>query len=121
MLVGLPYLILFPMAAFSAGPNDCGQEIWAMYLLFGTPFPACFLAIWKRAFAGLWLLAVGVYWPIAWLYERAFMIGRHLPQPTVTTTLGSSALVSIPFVLVGTFAIATRNWPKLLEREQSLY
>jgi hypothetical protein len=37
------------------------------------------------------------------------------------TTLGGSALVSIPFVAVGVFAIATRNWPRLLGREQFFY
>jgi hypothetical protein len=102
---------------FTIGINDCLQEILAITFAFATPFPALILAIWKRLFAGVWLIFAGCYLPYGMLAERTYMIQvRHFPdQSTVLQTIQFSLRASLPLIGLGLFFVITDRlkWPRL--------
>jgi hypothetical protein len=103
---------------FTIGLNDSYQEILAITIGLMTPLPVCILALWKRLFAGLWLIFAGCFFTYGMVAQRTYMIvERHFPdQPTVEQVIKSSLPVSLVLVALGLFAVITDRlkWPKLL-------
>ena len=101
ILGGLWSCSRYAFGMFVAGENDSFPEFLALTLAFATPLPACVLALWRRMPAGIWLIAVGCYFPLGMLFQRLFMIYvRHFPdQDSVSQTL----LFCLPYssVLIG--------------------
>jgi hypothetical protein len=102
------------------GANDSALAVWAVAFAFAVPAPACVLALWQRAIAGIFLIAASCYLTFSAVVERAYLIEvRHFPnQPSLKDTiLGSFQLAWIP-AAIGLFATVTGllKWPEVLQR-----
>jgi len=106
-----------PAFSFTIGANDSPQAVWACFLAFGTTLPASVLAFWQRRIAGLWFIAVGIFFMYGMLAQRAYMIDVvHSPQASIHETLTQWAPYTDWLLLLGLFALITDllRWPKPL-------
>ena len=109
--------ILAPVA-FGFGGNDTLPEILAFTFAFGTPLPACILALWWRGIAGSWLIFSGCFLFYGLLDQRAWGIhGGNVDELSVWKTVLTALPVSCGLVAIGLFSILTEiwKWPRLLE------
>jgi hypothetical protein len=106
---------------FCAGASDSPQEVRAITFAAMTPLPACILALWKRMYAGVWLVFAGAYLIYGMLVQRAFMIKVSCcgNQSSVLQTLKFGLLMAAPLLALGTFGIVTDllKWPSVFKRQ----
>jgi hypothetical protein len=107
-------------AFFVIGRNDTLPEILAITFALATPLPTCILALWKRAWAGAWLIFAGSFFPYGMFSERSRMVylGHAADPPTVWQLTLVCLLFSGVLIGIGLFGILTERakWPKLLGR-----
>jgi hypothetical protein len=114
---GLCSCAIFAKAAFVMGGNDTLPEILALTFAFGTPLPACILALWWRRIAGSWLIFSGCFLIYGLLDQRGWeTYGGSVDEISVWKTILIALPVSSVLVGIGLFSVLTeiRRWPKLL-------
>jgi hypothetical protein len=117
ILGGLCGCAIFAPAAFVIGGNDTIPEILALTFAFGTPLPACILALWWRRIAGSWLIFSGCFLFYGLLDQRSWQIyGGSVHELSVWKTILTALPFSCLLVGIGLFGVLTEiwKWPKLL-------
>jgi hypothetical protein len=119
---GLYGCVAAPRAIFVIGVNDSNLEIWAVILSTTTFLPASVLALWKRFFAGIWLIYLGLLWTCAMFAQKHYVeTVRHFRGQSYLEIFAGAMIPAYLLLSIGVFCLITHfaGWPAPLRRIKS--
>lgn len=112
--VGVILLLIAPFAFFVSGNNDSVASMAGFAALALSMLPACILALYRRVWAGVWLIIVGSYAATAAAWNQYHvLVQRGIPVDTGEVI--GSGFFGILAALFGLFFLYTgvRGWPEI--------